>query len=157
MRGTLDHHFVDEIPITPLQTPLYKSVLFETHIKGFTKQHPLVDTAKQGTFAGLSSQAVIDYLQELGVTGVELLPVHGFFDEPFLTEKGLNNYWGYNSIAFMAPHSGYLANKNGDIAEFRHMVSRLHHAGIEVILDVVFNHTAEGNHLGFHIQFSWHR
>jgi glycogen operon protein len=140
--------FVADIPIAPLANSLHKSVLFETHVKGFTKQHPLIDTAEQGTFAGLASQPVIDYLQNLGVTCVELLPVHGFFDEPFLTEKHLNNYWGYNSIAFMAPHSGYIADAKGDIAEFRHMVSCLHQAGIEVILDVVFNHTAEGNHLG---------
>ncbi|WP_418356906.1 MULTISPECIES: glycogen debranching protein GlgX [Shewanella] len=140
--------FVAEIPIAPLTKPLNKSVLFETHVKGFTKQHPHIESTKQGTFAGLASQPVIDYLQNLGITGVELLPVHGFFDEPFLTDKGLNNYWGYNSIAFMAPHSGYIADKNGDITEFRRMVSRLHQAGIEVILDVVFNHTAEGNHLG---------
>ncbi|UAL41888.1 glycogen debranching protein GlgX [Shewanella inventionis] len=140
--------FSVEIPIAPLAKPLNKSVLFETHVKGFTKLHPQISPTKQGTFAGLASQVVIDYLQNLGITCVELLPVHGFFDEPFLTEKKLNNYWGYNSITFMAPHNAYIADKTGDIAEFRHMVSRLHQAGIEVILDVVFNHTAEGNHLG---------
>jgi isoamylase len=143
----IDCGFVNDIPIEPLNISLARSIIFETHIKGFTQQHPKVSSEQQGTFAGLASQPIIDYLQNLGITCIELLPVHGFFDEPFLIEKGLNNYWGYNSIAFMAPHSAYLSASD-DIAEFRQMVSTLHRAGIEVILDVVFNHTAEGNHLG---------
>ena len=143
----IDYEFVKDIPIVPLNISLARSIIYETHVKGFTQQHPQVDATKKGTFAGLASKPIVDYLQNVGITSVELLPVHGFFDEPFLIEKGLNNYWGYNSIAFMAPHSAYLSDE-GDIAEFRQMVSTLHAAGIEVILDVVFNHTAEGNHLG---------
>ncbi|QDE31114.1 glycogen debranching protein GlgX [Shewanella polaris] len=143
----VDCGFINDIPIAPLNISLARSILFETHVKGFTKQNPDVSLSQQGTFSGLGSQPIIEYLQKLGITAVELLPVHDFFDEAFLIEKGLTNYWGYNSIAFMAPHSGYLTAE-GDISEFRQMVSKLHNAGIEVILDVVFNHTAEGNHLG---------
>ena len=122
------------------------TIIYELHVKGFSQLNQKIDEKLRGTFAGLSSQENIQYLQELGVTSVELLPVHQFINEDFVEQKGLSNYWGYNSIAFFVPHNAYSAS--GDIAEFKHMVAAFHHAGIEVILDVVFNHTAEGNELG---------
>ncbi len=124
----------------------HESVIYELHVRGFTIEHPDVPEAYRGTFAGLSSPAVIDYLTQLGVTAVELLPVHGFVDERFLIDKGLRNYWGYNSLAFFAPEPRYLSN--GSLGEFKTFVQLLHDAGIEVILDVVYNHTAEGNERG---------
>ncbi len=125
---------------------LRRSIIYELHVKGFTKQHPDIDRDKRGTFAGLGSAQSIAYLTELGITCVELMPVQSFFDEPFLQQKKLTNYWGYNSIGFFAPHQSYLSGD--DVFEFRQMVTALHQAGIEVILDVVYNHTAEGNRLG---------
>jgi isoamylase len=133
-------------PITPLNTPLEKTVIYEMHVKGFSQRNPDIDASLRGSFAALGESASIAYLQKLGITAVQLLPVQAFLSEAFLIAKGLNNYWGYNSIGFFAPHPAYL-NK-GDIFEFRQMVSKLHQAGIEVILDVVYNHTAEGNELG---------
>ncbi len=132
------------------RTPLYKSIIYELHVKGFTKLHPGVPEALRGTYAGLASPAVIEYLQSLGVTAVELMPVHQHVDERFLVERGLSNYWGYNTLNFFAPEIRYSrANRPGDqVHEFKSMVRALHAAGIEVILDVVYNHTAEGNHLG---------
>ncbi|MDR6963342.1 glycogen debranching protein GlgX [Shewanella putrefaciens] len=126
--------------------PLEQSIIYEMHLKGFTASHPTIDEKQRGTFAGLASQPAIDYLVELGVTCVELLPVQSFFTEPFLLEKQLTNYWGYNSIGFFAPETSYLSSD--DIGEFRVMVDALHGAGIEVILDVVYNHSAEGSRLG---------
>jgi glycogen operon protein len=125
--------------------PWTSTVFYELHVKGFTIQHPAVPPALRGTFAGLASPAVIEYLHELGVTTVELLPVHAFFDDRRLVEAKLRNYWGYNSIGFFAPEPRYLQS---DPNEFKTMVKHLHEAGIEVVLDVVYNHTAEGNHLG---------
>ena len=133
------------------QIPWSQTVLYELHVRGFTRQHPRVPTPLRGSFAGLATAAVIDYLKALGVTAVELLPVHAFVDDAYLTDKGLRNYWGYNSIAFFALESRYLAG--GNRSEFRDMVGRLHDAGIEVILDVVYNHTAEGNELGPTLSF----
>lgn len=127
-------------------------VVYEMHVKGFTQRHPEVPERIRGTFAGLCSPASIDYLVKLGVTAVELLPVHGFVNDRFLEEKGLRNYWGYNSIAFFAVESCYLASRK-DIDEFRTCVKKLHEAGIEVILDVVYNHTAEGNEMGPTLSF----
>nr|WP_244325792.1 glycogen debranching protein GlgX [Shewanella aestuarii] len=152
----IDPAFAKGIPIEPLSIPLERSIVFETHVKGFTQQNSDIAEHLRGTFAGFASKPVLDYLQHLGITSVELLPVHAFFDEPFLIEKKLNNYWGYNSIGFMTPHSAYLSGETDfekDVAEFRQMVSSLHSVGIEVILDVVFNHTAEGNHLGQTLSF----
>ncbi|EDQ01813.1 glycogen debranching protein GlgX [Shewanella benthica] len=123
-----------------------RSIIYELHVKGFTQLHPDIVKHQRGTFAGLASPESISYLINLGITCVELMPVQSFFDEPFLQHKQLSNYWGYNSIGFFAPHQGYLSGD--DVFEFRHMVTKFHKAGIEVILDVVYNHTAEGNRLG---------
>lgn len=131
--------------------PWHQTVLYETHVRGFTLLHPDVPPALRGTFAGLSQPQVIAYLKALGITSVELLPVHHHVDEFFLHQKGLTNYWGYNSLAFFLPHPNYLAGESG--GEFRTMVDRFHDAGLEVILDVVFNHTCEGNHLGPTLSF----
>ncbi len=126
-------------------------VIYELHIKGFTMQHPDIPEQFRGTYAGLAMAAATDHLKSLGVTTVELMPVHTFLDDRHLVERGLRNYWGYNSIGFMAPDSRYSAS--GEISEFKTMVKALHKAGIEVILDVVYNHTAEGNQLGPTLSF----
>ncbi len=133
-------------------TPWPESVIYEAHVKGMTIAHPRVPKGARGTFAGLSHPAVIDHLVKLGVTAIELLPVQNFVDDRFLQEKGLTNYWGYNTISFFAPSWKYL-QAGGDIQQFKLMVHRLHQAGIEVILDVVYNHTGEGNHLGPTLSF----
>ncbi|WP_217922847.1 glycogen debranching protein GlgX [Miltoncostaea oceani] len=127
-----------------------ESVIYEVHVKGFTRRHPGVPEELRGTYAGLGSDASIAHLRSLGVTAVELLPVHHFISEQALVERGLTNYWGYSSIGFLAPHAGYASGgvRGEQVAEFKRMVKALHAAGIEVILDVVYNHTAEGNHLG---------
>ena len=130
--------------------PWTDTVFYELHVKGFTVLHPGVPPALRGTFAGLASPAVVEYLQNLGVTTLELLPVHAFIDDRRLVEQKLRNYWGYNSIGFFAPEARYL---QGGTNEFKTMVKHLHEAGIEVMLDVVYNHTAEGNHLGPTISF----
>src|SRR5687767_13901634 len=134
----------------PPRTPWHETVVYETHVKGFTKLHPDVDEDARGTYAGLAHPAAIEHLKSLGVTAVELMPVHQFIQDHYLQEKGLRNYWGYNSIGFLAPHNDYAARgqRGEQVGEFKNMVRALHEAGIEVILDVVYNHTAEGNHLG---------
>jgi isoamylase len=134
----------------PPRIPFADTVIYETHVKGFTMRHPGVREDLRGTYAGLASEAAIDYLVDLGVTAVELLPVHHISDESFLAERGLRNYWGYSTIGYLAPHSEYAATgrRGEQVREFKGMVKALHRAGIEVILDVVYNHTAEGNHLG---------
>jgi isoamylase len=129
------------------------TIIYEIHVKGFTAAHPDVPEEIRGTYAGLAHEAAVGYLVDLGVTAVELLPVHQSVPERFLVERGLTNYWGYNTIGYFAPHAGYSAavragRPGGQVAEFQAMVDTLHGAGLEVILDVVFNHTAEGNHLG---------
>jgi isoamylase len=138
-----------------LATPWHETVIYELHVRGFTKRHPGVREDLRGTYAGLASDEAIGYLTSLGVTAVELLPVHHIIDESFLHPRGLTNYWGYSSIGFLAPHAGYAATGVGgeQIKEFKGMVKALHRAGIEVILDVVYNHTAEGNHLGPMLSF----
>tara|TARA_R110002110_G_scaffold240244_2_gene456423 strand:+ start:15399 stop:17528 length:2130 start_codon:yes stop_codon:yes gene_type:complete len=136
--------------LNPL-VPWRKAVIYETHVRGFTLRHPEVPESLRGTFAGLSQPAVISYLKALGITTVELLPVHAFIDEYHLFEKGLSNYWGYNTLSFFAPHPAYMSGS--DAGEFRQMVDRFHQAGLEVILDVVFNHSCEGNHLGPTLSF----
>jgi isoamylase len=135
----------------PPRTALEESIILEVHVRGFTMMHPEVDPAQRGNFAALATPAVIDYLVELGVTAVELLPVHVSVPERQLTQRRLTNYWGYSSIGFFAPDPRFLPT--GTIAEFKTMVQRLHDAGIEVILDVVYNHTGEGNHLGPTLSF----
>jgi len=132
--------------------PWHETVIYEAHVKGMTARHPDVPEPLRGTFAGLAQPAVIDHLVKLGVTAIELLPVHAMIDDRHLVDHGLTNYWGYNSIGFFAPATRYLA-PGADVAEFRAMVDRLHEAGIEVILDVVYNHTAEGNELGPTLSF----
>jgi isoamylase len=126
-------------------------VIYELHVKGFTMQHPDILPKFRGTYAGLAMHPAIEHLQRLGVTTVELMPVHAFLDDRHLVERGARNYWGYNSIGFLAPDSRYSAS--GQISEFKTMVKTLHKAGIEVILDVVYNHTAEGNQLGPTLSF----
>jgi isoamylase len=130
--------------------PLHKSLIYEVHVKGFSKLWPEMPEELRGTYAGLGSAAAIDYLTKLGVTAVELLPVHAHIDDKVLIDRGLKNYWGYNTIGFFAPHAAYSSRgQYGEqVTEFKSMVRNLHAAGIEVILDVVYNHTAEGNHLG---------
>jgi isoamylase len=134
----------------PPDIQLNESVIYEVHVKGFTARHPDVSEAQRGTYSGLAHPAAVEYLTGLGVTAVELLPVHQFIHDAHLVERGLRNYWGYNSIGFLAPHNAYAATgqRGEQVAEFKAMVRALHEADIEVILDVVYNHTAEGNHLG---------
>ncbi|MEM7272015.1 MAG: glycogen debranching protein GlgX [Actinomycetota bacterium] len=134
----------------PPRTPLDQSVIYETHVKGLTQTHPDVPEAIRGTYAGLAHPAIIEYLVDLGVTAVELLPTHHFIPEHFVVDLGLTNYWGYSSIGFLAPHGAYSSTgtRGQQVREFKAMVRALHAAGLEVILDVVYNHTAEGNHLG---------
>jgi glycogen operon protein len=134
----------------PPQNPWWETVIYETHVKGLTKRMLDVREDLQGTYAGLASEPAIAYLKDLGVTAVELLPVHHIIDEAFLHEHDLTNYWGYSTIGFFAPHAGYSAtgSTGEQVREFKGMVKALHREGIEVILDVVYNHTAEGNHLG---------
>jgi isoamylase len=135
--------------------PFADTIIYETHVKGFTMTHPEVREDLRGTYAGLASEPAIEYLRNLGVTAVELLPVHHISDESFLHERGLRNYWGYSTIGYFAPHSEYAASgrRGEQVTEFKGMVKALHQAGIEVILDVVYNHTAEGNHLGPMLSF----
>jgi glycogen operon protein len=139
----------------PLGTPWSKTVIYEVHVKGFTARHPDVPEHLRGTYAGLATPAVIEYLQGLGVTAVELLPVHHAVQDKHLTDQGLTNYWGYNTIGFFAPDMRYALSpvRGRHVREFKTMVKTLHSAGIEVILDVVYNHTAEGNHLGPTLSF----
>ncbi len=136
----------DQLP----RRPWHETVIYEVHVKGFTARHPGVPEHLRGTYAGMGSPAAIDHLVKLGVTAVELLPVHHFLSEHHLVTKGLTNYWGYNSIGYFAPHAAYSSSgtRGEQVREFKAMVRTLHAAGIEVILDVVYNHTAEGNHLG---------
>src|ERR1700678_1588553 len=135
--------------------PLSDSVIYELHVKGFTKRHPEIPEALQGTYTGLASKPSIQYLRRLGVTAVELMPVHAFLADKHLAEKGLTNYWGYNTTNFFAPDARYSSSgdRGGQVAEFKAMVKTFHREGIEVILDVVYNHTAEGNHMGPMLSF----
>ncbi len=139
----------------PPATSWHRSLLYELHVKGFTKLHPEVPEPLRGTYAGLAHPAVLEHLKRLGVTAVELLPIHASVDEAFLATKGLTNYWGYNTLGYFAPDARFSADTSpgGQVAEFKQMVKALHRAGIEVILDVVYNHTCEGNHLGPTLSF----
>ncbi|MBV9066824.1 MAG: glycogen debranching protein GlgX, partial [Methylobacteriaceae bacterium] len=133
------------------KTPWQRTVVYETHVRGYTMHHPGVPEHFRGTFSGMMSPEVIDYIAGLGVTAVELLPIHAFVDDDYLVRKGLRNYWGYNTIAFFAPKQRYLATPF--VNEIKEMVSHFHDRGIEVILDVVYNHSAEGNELGPTLSF----
>ncbi|NNF23222.1 MAG: glycogen debranching protein GlgX [Rhodobacteraceae bacterium] len=136
-------------PPRPLRTPLTETVIYEAHVKGLTMRHPGVDAP--GTYSALASEPILDHLTKLGVTAIELLPVHAFINDRFLVDKGLTNFWGYQSIGFFAPEPRYLSGQS--IAEFRAMVDRFHAAGIEVILDVVYNHSGEGDETGPTLSF----
>ncbi len=135
----------------PPGIPWERTIFYETHVRGFTKLHPAVPEALRGTFAGLGAKEIVDYIKQLGVTSVELMPVHAFINDSVLLEKGLTNYWGYNTIGFFAPDTRYAATQ--PINEFKEMVARFHDAGLEVILDVVYNHTAEGDQRGPTLSF----
>jgi isoamylase len=139
----------------PPRTPYHKSVIYEAHVKGLTMTHPRVPDELRGTYAGLAHPAIVEYLTDLGITAIELMPVHQFVQDDTLQDKGLRNYWGYNTIGFFAPHNEYASSTDTgqQVQEFKGMVRTLHEAGIEVILDVVYNHTAEGNHLGPTLSF----
>jgi isoamylase len=135
---------------SPPRTPLHKTVIYEAHVRGISLRHPDVPESLRGSYAGLAQPPIIKYLRDLGVTAIELMPIHAFVDDKHLLDKGLRNYWGYNSIGFFAPDARYRSrsDQGGEVIEFKRMVKAFHRAGIEVILDVVYNHTAEGNHLG---------
>ncbi|PPT26335.1 glycogen debranching enzyme GlgX, partial [Xanthomonas arboricola] len=135
----------------PPQTPWNRTVIYEAHVRGLSMLHPSVPPENRGTFSALKTDELIDHISSLGVTAVELLPVHAFVDDQYLLEKGLRNYWGYNTLGFFAPQARYMSTRT--VAEFKQMVARLHHAGLEVLLDVVYNHTAEGNELGPTLSF----
>jgi isoamylase len=129
------------------------TVLYELHVKGFTKQHPKVPEGLRGTYAGLANKEVLKYIKSLGVTSIELLPIHTFVNDSYLLDKDLTNYWGYNTIGFFAPDPRYAAKREDSLREFKEMVARIHDVGMEVILDVVYNHTAEGNEKGPTLSF----
>jgi isoamylase len=140
---------------TPPRTPWDQTVVYECHVKGMTRLHPDVPESLRGTYLGLASEPVIEHLHSLGVTAIELLPIHHCVSERHLVERGLSNYWGYNTVGYFAPDARFASDDRGvQVSEFKTMVKIFHHAGIEVILDVVYNHTAEGNHLGptFHLR-----
>ncbi|MBD3336105.1 MAG: glycogen debranching protein GlgX [Candidatus Eisenbacteria bacterium] len=149
-RAVVHQPFFDWSGDRRLQIPTHETIIYETHVKGFSATHPDIPHQLRGTYAGLAHPVAVDYLRQLGVTAVELMPVHQFLHDKHLIDRGLRNYWGYNSIAYFAPHAEYAADKRpaAAVAEFKNMVKALHQAGIEVILDVVYNHTGEGNHLG---------
>jgi isoamylase len=133
--------------------PWDDTIIYETHVKGFTKQRMDLPEGIRGTYAGLGRPEILKYIKSLGVTSVELLPIHAFVQDSHLLEKGLRNYWGYNSIGFFAPYAAYASNKAESLREFKEMVASMHEEGLEVILDVVYNHTAEGNELGPTLSF----
>jgi isoamylase len=150
MLGVVINPFFDWAGDRHPRTPYSDTFIYEAHVKGLTKLHPNIPEDQRGSYGGIAHPVMIEHYQKLGVTAVELMPVHQFINDSALTEKGLANYWGYNTIGFFAPHSGYASNGElgQQVQEFKGMVRSLHDAGIEVILDVVYNHTAEGNHLG---------
>ncbi|HEV7371883.1 glycogen debranching protein GlgX, partial [Arenibaculum sp.] len=138
-------------PDRPPRVPWDRTVVYELHVRGYTMMHPTVPAPLRGTFGGLMQREIVDYVRSLGVTAIELLPVHAFMDDRHLVERGLRNYWGYNTIGFFAPDPRYLSKTT--VTEFKEMVAHFHDAGIEVILDVVYNHTAEGNEMGPTLSF----
>ena len=155
MKSVVINPFFDWRNDHPLRTPYHESIIYEAHVRGMTMTHPEIPEHLRGTYAALAHPVMLDYLSSLGVTAVELMPVHQFVTDTALRERGLRNYWGYNTIGFFAPHNGYSASgsRGEQVQEFKAMVRALHEAGIEVILDVVYNHTAEGNHLGPTLSF----
>ncbi|WIX89814.1 glycogen debranching protein GlgX [Amycolatopsis sp. DG1A-15b] len=153
VRAVVVNPYFDWANDRPPKVPYNETVVYEAHVRGLTKLHPDIPEELRGTYSGLAHPVMIEYLKTLGVTAVELMPVHQFLHDHALTERGLANYWGYNTIAYFAPHNEYAASimpatPGSEVHEFKAMVRTLHEAGIEVILDVVYNHTAEGNHLG---------
>ncbi|MGZ8805435.1 MAG: glycogen debranching protein GlgX, partial [Microbacterium sp.] len=150
MKGVVINPFFDWAGDRQPKTPYASSFIYEAHVRGLTMLHPGVPEELRGTYGGIGHPAVIDHLKKLGVTAIELMPVHQFVNDSTLQDKGLSNYWGYNTIAFFAPQNTYASTgqRGQQVQEFKGMVRALHAAGIEVILDVVYNHTAEGNHLG---------
>ncbi|BBX13257.1 glycogen operon protein GlgX homolog [Mycobacterium novum] len=155
MTSVVINPYFDWASDRPPKTPYHETIIYETHVKGMTQTHPDIPEELRGTYAGLAHPVVLDHLKSLNVTAVELMPVHQFMHDDRLLQLGLRNYWGYNTFGFFAPHSRYAANRTpgAAVAEFKTMVRTFHEAGIEVILDVVYNHTAEGNHLGPTINF----
>jgi isoamylase len=148
-RSVVVNPYFDWADDRPLRIPAHETVIYEAHVKSLTARHPEVPPELRGTYAGLIEPAVLAHLKRLGVTAVELMPVHQFVHDHQLVQRGLRNYWGYNSIGYLAPHNGYATGGAGrQVQEFKQMVKVLHQNGLEVILDVVYNHTAEGNHLG---------
>ncbi len=154
-RSVVTNPYFDWTDDRPPRHAPNETIIYETHVRGFTKRHPEIPPELQGTYGGMVHPAAIRHLQNLGVTTVELLPVHQFIHPAHLVEKGLRNYWGYDSIGYLAPHNEYASagTRGEQVAEFKGMVKALHAAGLEVILDVVYNHTAEGNHLGPMLSF----
>jgi isoamylase len=155
MLGVVINPFFDWEGDRRLNTPYHETLIYEAHVKGLTELHPDVPDSDRGTYAGLGHPAVIAHLTRLGVTAIELMPVHQFVQDSTLLDKGLRNYWGYNTLGFLAPHADYAAvgQLGQQVQEFKSMVRSMHAAGVEVILDVVYNHTAEGNHLGPTLSF----
>jgi len=153
--GVVINPFFDWEGDRRLAIPYNQTVIYEAHVKGLTELHPDIPEELRGTYAGLAHTAITEHLTQLGVTAIELMPVHEFVHDNTLLEKGLRNYWGYNTLSFLAPHAGYAASRElgQQVQEFKAMVKTMHAAGIEVILDVVYNHTAEGNHLGPTLSF----
>ncbi len=148
MKGVVVNPYFDWAGDRAPKTPLAESFIYEAHVKGLTQLHPEVPEELRGTYGAIGHPVIIDHLLKLGVTAIELMPVHQFVNDSVLQDKGLSNYWGYNTIAFLAPQNTYAMRRGQQVHEFKAMVRSLHAAGIEVILDVVYNHTAEGNHLG---------
>src|SRR5690606_32296695 len=155
MTGVVINPFFDWGADRPPNRPYHETVIYEAHVKGMTMTHPEVPEELRGTYAGIAHPAVVEHLKALGITAIELMPVHQFLHDRTLLDQGLRNYWGYNSFGYLAPHNEYAASPRGGAAvtEFKAMVRALHAEGIEVILDVVYNHTGEGNHLGPTISF----
>ncbi|MEZ5248980.1 MAG: alpha-amylase family glycosyl hydrolase [Ilumatobacteraceae bacterium] len=154
-KGIVVNPYFDWALDQPLHVPWADTIIYEAHVKGATMRHPDVDEDLRGTYAGIAHPAFVDHLQQLGVTTLELLPVHQFAHDAHLVERGLRNYWGYNTLNFFSPHHEYShrGEQGQQVQDFKLMVRTLHEAGIEVILDVVYNHTAEGNHLGPTLSF----
>jgi isoamylase len=154
-RNVVINPFFDWGNDRPPRTSYHETVIYEAHVRGLTLRHPEIPPDQRGSYAGVAHPAIIDHLHRLGVTAIELMPVHQFVTEQGLTARGLTNYWGYNTIGFLAPHNRYASTgqRGEQVGEFKSMVKALHEAGIEVILDVVYNHTAEGDHMGPTLSF----
>jgi len=154
MLGVVINPFFDWSGDRRLSIPYNESFIYEAHVKGMTQLHPDIPARARGTYAGLTHPAIIEHLTKLGITAIELMPVHQFVHDSSLLDKGLRNYWGYNTLAYFAPHAEYASvGEGGQVQEFKAMVKAMHSAGIEVILDVVYTHTAEGNPLGPTLSF----